>query len=95
MPYVPDTTTSDVQAVGSASAVMSPTMGEWEVWRFISTTNCYIAQGSAPVAAAADGSMFWPANVPLDLSGRMGSKLAVIQASAGGTASLTRVNVVV
>lgn len=87
----PDTTTSDSQAVSGVNAVMTPSMAADEIWIFVSTTNCWIAQhASAPVAAAADANMFIPANVIMPISGRAGAKLAVIQASAGGTASLTR-----
>lgn len=86
----PITSTSDSQAVGAASAQLSPTMAAGEVYVFISTTNCYVLQGANPTATAGDGSMFWPANVPLYIDGGLGAKLAVIQASAGGTASLTK-----
>jgi hypothetical protein len=88
--YYPVTSTSDSQAVGAASAQFSPTMEADQVWMFISTTNCWIAQGTNPTAAAADGNMFVPANVFVMIDGGVGAKLAVIQASAGGTASLTR-----
>ena len=90
MILTPLTSTSDSQAVGAVSAQFTPTMTADEVWMFISTTNCWIAQGANPTAAAADGNMFVPANVFVMISGRAGAKLAVIQASAGGTASLTR-----
>lgn len=91
MPLIPDPSTSDSQTVDGTSRVMTPTMGAEETWRFICTTDCYIAQHpTAPVVAVADGNMFWPAKVPLDVGGRAGAKLAVIQASVGGTASLTR-----
>lgn len=90
MILAPDTTSSDSQAVGAASAPFTSTIGKNEIWMFVSTTNCWIAQGANPTAAAADGNMFVPANVIVPISGLGGEKLAVIQASAGGTASLTR-----
>lgn len=90
-PLSPDTTTSDSQAVGAVATTMAPTMGVADRWLFVSSTNCWIAQGAAPTAAAADGSMFVPANVFVTISGKGGAKLSVIQASAAGTASLTRV----
>lgn len=86
----PITSTSDSQAVSGVAATMSPTMAATEIWLFISTTACYVLQGAAPTATAADGSMFWPPNVPLYLDGGLGAKLSVIQAAAGGTASLTK-----
>lgn len=89
--FFPDTSTSDSQAVGAASAQFTPTMANGEKYIFVSTTNCWLAQGADPqTAAAADGSMYWPANTPLIIDGGLGPKLAVIQATAGGTASLTK-----
>lgn len=90
-PLYPDTSTSDSQAVGAASATMTPTMAKTETWMFVSSTDCWISQGAAPTAAAADGNMFVPAGVIITLSGKGGAKLAVIQASVAGTCSLTRV----
>jgi hypothetical protein len=86
----PDTTTSDSQAVTVAAATMSPTMTSSDTWLFTCSTNCWIAQGAAPTAAAADGSMFVPANVLIVISGRCGAKLSVIRDTADGKASLTR-----
>lgn len=41
------------------------------------------------VASAAAGSLFWPANTPLLLSGQFGAKVSVIRDAADGKASLT------
>jgi len=90
LPLAPDTTTSDSQAVGAVAATMAPTMTASERWLFVANTDCYIKQGAAPTATAGDGSMFVPAGVFVVISGLGGAKLSVIQASAGGTASLTR-----
>lgn len=92
--YYPVTSSSDVQAVTGTHAVMAPTMAAGETWLFVSSTNCYIAQAAAPVATAGDGSMFVPAGVVVSLDGGLGAKLSVIQASANGSASLTRAKVV-
>lgn len=43
-----------------------------------------------PIASAASGSMFVPANVVLPISGYAGSNLSVIRDTADGSASLTR-----
>lgn len=89
--YFPDTSTSDSVSVGAASVQFAPTMTNGEKYIFVSTTNCWIAQGADPqTASATDGNMYWPANTPLVIDGGLGAKLAVIQATAGGTASLTR-----
>lgn len=88
--YFPVTSTSDVQAVSGISAQMSPTMEVDQVWMFACNVDCYIAQGANPTAAVADGSMFVPAGEVIYIDGGVGAKLAVIQASSGGFASLTR-----
>lgn len=87
--YAPITTTSDSVTVSGTSAQFTVAMVNGKKYIFISTTNCWVAQAANPTAAAADGNMFWPASVPLIVDGGVGAKLAVIQASAGGTASLT------
>lgn len=87
----PDTTTSDVQAVTITAATMTPAFATTETWMFVSSTDCYIAQGAAPTATAADGSMFVPAGVIITLSGKAGAKVSVIRATVDGTCSLTRV----
>lgn len=58
---------------------------------FIASAACWVQQGSAPVATKAAGSMYVPANLPVVLDGRNGAKLAVLQDSAGGNASLVKV----
>lgn len=45
---------------------------------------------TSPLATAADGSMFVPANVPIQLSSYCGAHVGVIQDTTGGKASLTR-----
>lgn len=91
MRAVPDISTSDFKAVAGASAVFDASMGSTEFWVFTSNTNCYINQhASAPVASAADGSLFVAAGASVLISGKHGAKLAVIQDSAGGSATLCR-----
>lgn len=53
-------------------------------------TNAGFLVTSGPVASAASGSMFVPANVVLPISGYAGSNLSVIRDTADGSASLTR-----
>ncbi len=90
MPLYPDPTTSDSQAVTVAAATMTPTMTKQETWIFVSSTNCWIAQGAAPTAVAADGNMFVPAGAVITISGKSGAKLSVIRDTADGKCSLTR-----
>ncbi len=85
--------TSIVQAVGAASAQFSATMAAGELWSFQSTTNCFIAQGANPTAAAANGSVAVAAGQLVLIDGALGAKLAVIQQAAGGSASLCRMRV--
>lgn len=80
--------------VGVASTMFSTVIGGNEIWQFCSSTACFIAQGEAPAAAAAAGSVFVPAGVPILIHGNDGAKLAVIQQAAGGSATLSRVNFV-
>lgn len=46
-----------------------------------------------PIASAADGSMYVPANTLITIDGTAGDSLSVIRASGDGTASLTRAKV--
>lgn len=90
---VPDTASSEFSAVGAAAANITSSMASGKLYVFVSTTACWIKQGtvaSNPVASAGAGSMFVPANTPILLSGGYGARLSVIQASAGGNASITR-----
>lgn len=85
---------SAIATVGVASVVFTTVIGGNEIWQFCSSTACFVAQGAAPVAAAAEGSIFVPAGVPILIHGNDGAKLAVIQQAAGGLATLSRVNFV-
>lgn len=87
----PDTSTALAVTVSGVSADFSATMVAKEYWLFVSSTNCWITQGATPTAVAgAAGNMYVPANTPIVIDGRCGASLAVIQATAGGSASLTR-----
>lgn len=78
-------------AVGASSAAFTTVLVRDKAYRLVSSTACYVAQGTTPTAAAGAGAarLYVPANVPVDLSGNNGVAVAVIQASAGGFASLT------
>lgn len=89
----PVTSTSDSQAVTSSAASMSPVMATNQIWMFTCSTNCWISQGAAPTAAAADGSMFVPAGAIIMIDGGLGVALSVIRDTADGKASLTRAKV--
>jgi hypothetical protein len=58
-----------------------------DVVRVVSTTDCYVANGSNPTATAA--SMFLPAKVAEYFVLAQTDKIAVLQASAAGTLYIT------
>lgn len=80
-------------AVTAASATFGAPLDALAMNRdylFVSNTNCWLKQSDAGTAAtAASGSMLWPANTPLRISGNDGLKLSVIRDTADGSASLT------
>jgi hypothetical protein len=82
----------DVTAVSAQFATLDG-MAAGQRFRFISTTNCWIAQGENPTASAAAGSMFVAAGEVVNIKGDHGAKLAVIRNSADGAATLTPVQV--
>lgn len=85
----PEIPATDVKAVGGASVVFDLMLENGRTYVLTSTTAAWIAQGSAPTAVAGtDGNFYLPADVALRIDGACGAKLAIIQASAGGFASL-------
>jgi hypothetical protein len=80
-------------AVGAASAQFGATLTEGSRWSVISTTNAWIQIGSNPtVAAHVTPAIYLPANVELTLLAQgTDAKVAIIQDSAGGFASLVQV----
>lgn len=86
------TPSSDVQAVGGSEVDFDTTMAAGEFYLLVSSTLCWVKQGTAPVAAsAADGSTLVPPNTPILIDGSLGPKLSILQHTAAGSASLTRV----
>ena len=77
--------------VGAAS-VQSAAVGASTNRVFLtSTTGCYVAFGAAPTATAGAGSIYVPPNVvmfPISVTSGT-TKIAVIQASAGGNLTIT------
>ena len=91
MNLAPDTSSSIEKAVGATSVKFGASMGaSADVWMFVSTVDCWIAQGANPTASAGAGSMFVPAKVIIQITGRAGADLAVVEDSTAGKASLTR-----
>ncbi|SRR5258708_40126916 len=92
--FVYDIKNSIESAVGVGAATFSGTMAVHKAYAFASTTNCWIKQDAAantPVASAASGSAFVPANTVVYLDGSFGDTLSVIRDTADGKASITPV----
>lgn len=89
-PCTPVTALADYTTVVTASSQFTTivAMAPGQYYVFVSSTNCFIKQGSNPTASVAALSLFVPANVPLVLNGNDGIKLAVIRQTADGVASL-------
>jgi hypothetical protein len=78
-------------AVGAASALFGVTLKPGVQYEVISTVAAWIATGGATPTAAAhtNGSYFVPAKLPILMTGFAGdTKLAIIQDSVGGFASI-------
>ena len=89
---VPVAVRSDVTAVGAVAATSGLTMDAGFFYLFVSNTDCFIKQGTAPLdATAADASMFVPSRTPIILAGSSGAALSIIRDTADGKASLTPV----
>lgn len=80
-------------AVGAASAQFDLELAADAFYVLVADVPLWIAQGANPTASAGAGSMRWPANVPLQVAGACGAKVAAIRASGDGAASLTRLRV--
>lgn len=80
--------------VTNTSQVIDLVLATGKEYEFVSTVACWIAQGATPVAAAADGSSYIPANTPKLVNGGNGVGLAVIRASGDGDCTLTPVTIV-
>jgi hypothetical protein len=89
----PATAKAQTIAVSGTSTMFARVLDPREFAWLTSTTACYVAQGPTNTVTAAAGagtaSMYVPANVPVKLTGFAGAYVAIVQASAGGFASLT------
>ncbi len=92
-PLTTDAAHADEVAVGAASATFPniTAMAPGQFFLLTSNVALWFKQGSAPVAVAAAGSMYLPPNTPVFISGANGAKLAVIEDSTAGKASLVAV----
>jgi len=91
---VPVTSTGDFKAVAAAAVTFDPTLAVGELWILTASTNCYIAQGAAPTASAADGSTYVHAGQQVLIDGDLGAKVSIIRVTADGVATLTKAKMV-
>lgn len=74
---------------GSGVLNLSATSRNLTITETVGNASFLVSYG--PIASAASGSMYVPANTPIILDGRFGSNLSVIRDTADGSASLTRI----
>lgn len=65
--------------------------GRLELTENVANASFTVVEGTNAATAGA-GSMFIPANLPVELSGSKGGRLAVIQSATGGSCTLTRMD---
>ncbi len=92
--YQVDTANAVYSTVLVGAAEITDTLTTGKLYVFTSTTNCWIAQGAAPTASAAAGSMFVPAGVAVLLNGGFGAAVSVIRNTADGACTIVPVSVV-
>jgi len=80
--------TSQSVAIGGSSTQSSAVADTTTAVLLTATVACFIAVGASPTAVA-NTSMYLPANVPTYVGIAGGQKVAVIQASGGGTLYMT------
>lgn len=88
MKFVLDHANALYVAVGAASA-QTGAMDATKKYLFTCTVPCLMTQGANPTASAGNGSTAVAAAEEIIVNPALGAKVAVIQASAGGHATLT------
>lgn len=89
MSFAPISTSALVQAVGATSAQFGA-IALKECWYLSVTAATWVCQGVNPTATAGAGSFLVQPGEPALLDGSLGTKVAVLQASVAGTASLVK-----
>jgi hypothetical protein len=83
----------DEVAVGGASEPFSITLTAGTIYCYSANVDSWICQGASPTAAKSAGSMFVAKGVERLIDGGQGAKLAVLEDSSGGNATLVEVTV--
>ena len=86
-------TDSEVVAVGAASAQSTVALAgnAGALYVICASVGCFVRQGANPTATVGTGSTYIPPNTQVLVAGECGTKLAFIQATTGGSVSITRV----
>lgn len=86
-------TDTQYMAVGVSSVTFTNPLREGVLYQIVSSTACWVNfSGTSPTAVAAvTGNTYIPPNFPIQIIGPEGgaNKVAIIQDSAGGKATLT------
>lgn len=92
---VPVTSSALRLVIDAVAASFTATMLDDQFFVFTPSVACYIAQGAAPTASAANGSTYVAAGESVLIDGGVGAKLSVIRAGGDdGFGTLTRVKFV-
>lgn len=87
-PYIGrPSTTQTVAYTGTAGTISNAVGAYTHIVRVVCSSNAYIAFGAAPIATT--GDVYMQAGVPEYFIITPGQKVSAIQASAGGTLSVT------
>lgn len=94
MRIIPTPSSAFLTVSGSSQQFATTLVAADEQYFVLSTaTDLYFLQGANPTATAGANSTFLAAGQSCLVDGRQGAKLAVIQSTAGGGATLTRVSI--
>lgn len=84
-------TASALEAVVGSSSAQFGAMAAHEIWMLEADTDLFYSQGANPTATAGAGSSFLAKGQQALLDGSFGAKVAVLQDSVAGKATLSRV----
>jgi hypothetical protein len=82
-----------VKTAGTAGTVLTAPADDFEATALAGGGEDDLAEVTAPIAAAADASVYIPAGTITLIDGMLGDSLSVVRASGDGTASLTRARI--
>lgn len=91
----PDSSSSIFAAITGTPATFSAGMAKTDTWLLVSNTGCFYKQGAhaaivASPATAGNGSVYLAPNTYLEIDGKGGDDISIIQDSVAGKATLCR-----